>query len=149
LAPDASGALRLAVRAHHLRRWVIPRASRPDGRAGYLRWRRDLKSVHAEAVAEVLTPVGIGPDVIGAVQRLVTKQGLGSDPEAQTFEDVVCLVFLETQYDALIDRLGDDEKMVAVLRKTLPKMSGAAVALAPEALPSERGAALVARALDG
>ena len=43
LDPDASTALRLAARAHHLRRWVVPRASYPHGRAGYLRWRRDQK----------------------------------------------------------------------------------------------------------
>jgi hypothetical protein len=147
LAPDAPGALQLAVRAHHLRRWVIPRSSRPEGRAGYLAWRRDLKAVHAEAVAEVLTPVGIPPETVAEVQRLVTKRGPGSDPHTQTFEDVVCLVFLETQYDALIDSIDDDEKMVSVLRKTIPKMSPAAVALAPEALRTERGAALVGRAL--
>jgi hypothetical protein len=147
LDPGASDALRLAVRAHHLRRWTIPRASRPEGRAGYLKWRRDLKLVHAEAAAEILTPLGVPAAVVDDVQRLVKKQGLGSDRQAQTFEDVVCLVFLETQYDALIASLDDDEKMVAVLRKTVPKMSPAALALAGEALPSARGAELVARAL--
>jgi hypothetical protein len=147
LEADAPVELQLAVRAHHLRRWAIPRGSRPDGRAGYLAWRRDLKAVHAQAVAEVLAPLGATAATIAEVQRLVKKQGLGADPLTQTFEDVVCLVFLQTQYDELIDRLGDDDKMVAVLRKTVPKMSPAALALASEALPSERGAALVARAL--
>ena len=47
LDPDASAALRLAARAHHLRRWVVPRSSYPEGRAGYLRWRRDQKQRHA------------------------------------------------------------------------------------------------------
>jgi uncharacterized protein DUF4202 len=146
LDPDAPDALRLAARAHHLRRWVIPRDERPDGRAGYLRWRRDLKAVHAGAAAEVLAPEGVPADVIAEVQRLVRKQGAATDPLAQTFEDVVCLVFLQTQYDELIDRL-DEDRMVEVLRKTLPKLSPAALALAGEALPTERGAALVARAL--
>jgi len=40
LAPGASEALRIAGRAHHLRRWEIPRADYPEGREGYLRWRR-------------------------------------------------------------------------------------------------------------
>jgi hypothetical protein len=146
LDPDAPDELRLAARAHHLRRWVIPRGARPEGRGGYLKWRRDLKAVHADAAAEVLGSVGVAPDVIAAVQRLVKKQGVGRDPLAQTFEDVVCLVFLQTQYDELTARL-DDDHMIAILRKTLPKMSPAALALADEALPSERGAALVARAL--
>ena len=36
--------LLLAARAHHLRRWELPRDSYPVGRAGYLRWRRDQKA---------------------------------------------------------------------------------------------------------
>jgi hypothetical protein len=147
LDDDAPVALQLAVRAHHLRRWVIPRDSRPEGRAGYLKWRRDLKAIHAEAAREILAPIGVPDDVIVEVQRLVQKKGLGTEPVAQTFEDVVCLVFLETQYDDLIASLDDDEKMISVLRKTVPKMSPAGLALVPDALPSERGAALVARAL--
>jgi hypothetical protein len=152
--PDASDALRFAARAHHLRRWVIPRDARPDGRVGYLRWRRELKAVHAEGVAEVLGPLGIAPEVVARVQALVTKHDLGSDPEAQAFEDVVCLVFLETQYDELIDRLDDDDKVVDVLRKTIAKMSPAGLALAGDAVvpgrtTSERAAALLERALAG
>ena len=39
LKPDASEELLLAVRAQHARRWSIPRADFPAGRAGYLAWR--------------------------------------------------------------------------------------------------------------
>ena len=49
-----SDALRIAARAHHLRRWEVPRSSYPEGRAGYLRWRRDQKARHAREVADVL-----------------------------------------------------------------------------------------------
>ena len=35
LRPDASEALRIAVRAQHLERWRLPRKEVPDGRAGY------------------------------------------------------------------------------------------------------------------
>ena len=41
--PAATEAQVLAARAHHLRRWVVPRTSYPEGRAGYLRWRTDQK----------------------------------------------------------------------------------------------------------
>jgi hypothetical protein len=145
----AGDALVLAARAHHVRRWVIPRDDYPAGRAGYLRWRRDLKTVHAQTVAELLEPIGIDSATIARVQQLVQKQGLGSgsNPEVQTFEDVVCLVFLETQYEELSDRL-DDDKMVDVLRKTLPKMSPAAHALAAEAVRYPHGRVLLERALD-
>jgi hypothetical protein len=147
LEPDPPPALALAVRAHHLRRWVIPRADRPAGRAGYLRWRRELKDVHKRAATEVLGPAGVPDATITEVQRLLVKQGLGRDPLTQTFEDVVCLVFLETQYAALVERLDDDDKMIAVLRKTFPKLSPAALALAPQALPPGRATALVQAAL--
>jgi len=148
LAPDAPAALVLAARAHHLRRWAIPRDDYPDGRGGYLRWRRDLKAVHAESVAHVLRPVGVDPATIERTQQLVRKQGLGTDPEAQTFEDVVCLVFLETQFEDLVERLDDEPKMLDVLRKTIPKMSPAALALAGDAHVPPRAAALLARALE-
>jgi hypothetical protein len=144
--PAASDALHLAVRAHHVRRWAIPRSAQPDGRAGYLRWRRDLKSVHAQAVAELLRPVGVDEATVTRVQELVQKQGLGRDPEVQIFEDVVCLVFLETQFDELAGRL-DDDKMIDVLRKTIRKLSPAGLAQAG-AMPLEpHGRILLERAL--
>ena len=57
---------------------------------------------------------------------LVRKQGLGRDPEVQVLEDTLCLVFLETQFTELAARL-ETEKLLDVTRKTLRKMSGAAV----------------------
>src|SRR5690349_14877152 len=47
LQPEASDALLLAARGHHLRRWTVPRNSYPAGRAGYLRWRKALHEQHA------------------------------------------------------------------------------------------------------
>lgn len=145
LDPQASDALVLATRGHHVRRWTSARSSYPDGRAGYLRWRRDLKGVHAETLGELLPACGIGADVVERAQQLVAKRGDQRAPEAQAFEDVVCLVFLETQFEALIDRL-DEQKTVDVLRKTLPKMSAAAIALAGSAELHPRGRELLGRA---
>ena len=54
LRPKATEELRLAARAQHLRRWTVPRASYPMDRAGYLRWRNDLKRRHAEWAAEIM-----------------------------------------------------------------------------------------------
>jgi hypothetical protein len=48
LDAEPSEALLLAVRAHHIRRWMIPRSSYPTGRSGYLRWRRALHQLHAD-----------------------------------------------------------------------------------------------------
>src|SRR5437763_1628367 len=58
LRPDAGEALLLAARAHHLRRWAIPRDSYPEGRKGYLRWRRDLEDRHAVEAGEILRDAG-------------------------------------------------------------------------------------------
>ena len=144
LAPDAADEVQLAARAHHLGRWTIDRATYPEGRGGYLRWKRDLKAVHRTAVAEVLAPLGVPADVIDRVGELVQRVGLGSDPETQLVEDVACLVFLETQYDELIAKIGT-EKVADAVRKTLRKMSPEAIALAPGARMSPEAAALLVR----
>lgn len=146
LVPEASAALRLAARAHHIRRWEIPRSDYPEGRAGYHRWRRDLQKHHAEHVGRILGEQGWDEDTISRVQAIVRKQGLGKDPEVQAFEDALCLVFLETQLGELGERLGD-EKLVEVTRKTAAKMSGAGVARVRELPLSEHERALIERAL--
>src|SRR5437588_12296483 len=81
LRPDAGEELLLAARAHHIRRWAIPRSSYPDGRAGYLRWRRVLHQAHARDLAEILAAVGYDDATVARVQDLVRKKGLGRDPD--------------------------------------------------------------------
>jgi hypothetical protein len=146
LDPDADEAQLLAARAHHLRRWTVPRAEYPDGRAGYLRWRTALKAQHADEVGVILGGCGYEPEVVERVRRIIRKQDLRTDPAAQTHEDALCLTFLQTQFDDLAAKLGDDHT-VEVLRKTLAKMSdqGRTEALALALSPSE--VRLVERAL--
>jgi hypothetical protein len=122
LVPEPSDALLLAARAHHVRRWEIPRASQPEGRAGYLRWKRLLQQHHADVAARVLGEVGVDPATVERVQALVKKERLKSDPEVQALEDALCLVFVETQFGELTEQLGDDH-MVEVVAKTLRKMT--------------------------
>ncbi len=122
LDPDADEAQLLAARAHHLRRWSLPRSDYPEGRSGYLRWRTQLKARHAEEVSAILAGCGYRPEVIERVQRIIRKQDLRTDPATQTHEDALCLVFLETQLADVGGQLGED-KTVDVLRKTLVKMS--------------------------
>ena len=146
LDPDASAPLRLAARAHHLRRWVVPRASYPEGRAGYLRWRRDQKQRHADELRDLLEEVGVDPVVVGRAAAIVGKVGLGSDPEVQVFEDAVCLTFLETQLGETADRL-DSDRMTSVIAKTLTKMSEPGKAAALTIDLDARGRDLLARAV--
>ena len=146
LDPEATDAQVLAARAHHLRRWTIPRSAYPEGRAGYLRWRTALKKQHAEDVASILNGVGYDADTIDRTQRIIRKEGLSTDAQVQTHEDALCLVFLETQLAELADAQGD-EKMIDIIRKTAAKMSPRALELAGSLRMRESDRALIARAL--
>jgi hypothetical protein len=126
LDPGAGEAQLLAARAHHLRRWSLPREDYPEGRAGYLRWRKRLKEQHAEEVAGLLARAGYDGDVIARVQAIVRKDGLAHDHDVQVHEDALCLVFLQTQALELAADLGDD-KALDVMRKTLRKKSPAGI----------------------
>lgn len=145
LRPDAPAAVLLAARAHHLRRWEVPRATYPEGRPGYLRWRRDQKARHAEDVAVILTGAGYGQAEIARVQSLIRREGLGSDPDTQLVEDAACLVFVETQLVSTAEAL-DRDHLVEVLHKTARKMSPEALALLPDVPLSEQGRAILADA---
>jgi hypothetical protein len=147
LAPEASEALRLAVRAQHLRRWSIPRDRYPMDRHGYLRWRTELAREHAESTGEILRAVGYDEETIRRVQALLRKQGLRTNEETQILEDAACLVFLEHDFAAFA-RKQEEAKLIEILRKTWLKMSPRAhtAALALPLAPEHRS--LVERALD-
>jgi hypothetical protein len=146
LDPDADEAQLLAARAHHLRRWSIPRSSFPEGRAGYLRWRTTLNRQHATDVGTILIGAGYDVDTVERVQRIIRKEGLKTDAAVQTHEDALCLVFLETQLLELVERLGDD-KSVDVIAKTLRKMSQRGIDVAAGLDLDPRARAAVVRAM--
>lgn len=139
--PEASEALRLAVRAQHIRRWEVPRASYPMDRPGYLRWRRDLGRKHAEWTGEILARCGYGEAEVTRVGSLLRKENLRRDPEAQALEDVAALVFLAHYADAFAAK-HEPEKVVTILAKTLAKMSerGKEAAAGLDLPPAVRGA---------
>ena len=148
LEPDASEALKIAARAQHIGRWTSPREDYPIDRAGYKRWRTDLADFHARTTAEILQEVGYGDETIARVESLLKKKRLKTDPECQTLEDVICLVFLE-HYFAEFAPKHPEEKVVFILQRTWLKMSerGHQAALGLE-LPPDL-AALVKKALAG
>ena len=146
LAPDASDAQLLAARGHHIRRWVSPRDSYPAGRAGYHRWRADQRERQALEVGALLADIGYDTHTIDRVRTIVAKQGLGRDPDVQTHEDALCLVFLEQQLDPVAIQLGDDHT-IQVLRRTARKMSAAGLAATSAISFSHQGAALLSAAL--
>ena len=139
LAPDASEALRLAVRCQHIQRWTIPRHTYPMDRTGYLRWRTTLAKFHADTAAAILRDVGYDDATIRRVQTLLRKESLKRDPEVQCLEDVICLVFLENYFAAFATQ-HDEAKILDILQKTWKKMSsrGHEVALTLSMSPEAR-----------
>lgn len=123
LEPNASEALRLAARCQHVERWKIAREEFPPGRVGYLQWRTKLARFHAERAEGVLRGAGYDDAVIDAVRRIVTKQNLHSNPDTQTMEDALCLVFLEFEFEAFLAKYPDEDKAIEILQKTWKKMS--------------------------
>ena len=148
LAPDAPETLRLAARCQHICRWESPRENYPMTRAGYLKWRADLKKFHAEKSGAILHDVGYDEETIRRVQELNLKKNFPNDPETRTLEDALCLVFLEFQFAALAGK-SDDDKMINALRKSWAKMTEAARTEALKIKYGDREKALLQRALNG
>ncbi len=121
-APGASEALQIAVRGQHLERWLNPRRDYPDGKAGYIAWRNAAKRRHAERVAEIMAACGYDDAAIAHAGAVVRKERLRADAEAQTLEDVACLVFLR-HYAASFAAKHPEAKVLDILVKTQRKMS--------------------------
>ena len=127
LHPDADETWLLAARAHHLKRWELPRSSYETGRAGYLTWKRDQRRRHADDAGSLLAAIGYGAATIERVQSLVRRDHLATDPGSQAIEDAACLAFVETQLADVATKL-DRTRLIDVLRKTAKKMSPEAAA---------------------
>jgi Domain of unknown function (DUF4202) len=151
-APDASEAVRLAVRCQHIRRWEIPRDQFPKTPEGYRAWRKRLMDFHAEVAGRILEAVGYDAEAVAHVLALIRKERLKRDPDAQLVEDVVDLVFLEHYLERFVaDHPEYDEaKLADILKKTWAKMSerGRAAALKLVKLP-EALKPMIARAVGG
>jgi hypothetical protein len=148
LCPNASEELRLAARCQHICRWEIPRKNYPMTRAGYLKWRADLKKFHAQKAGEILREIGYEEKTIQRVQDLNLKKNFPADAETRILEDALCLVFLEFQLAELAAKT-DDDKMINALQKSWTKMTEAARAEALKLNYGEREKTLLQRALSG
>ncbi|MEI2804977.1 DUF4202 domain-containing protein [Albidovulum sp.] len=136
LFPDASEELRIAARGQHIERWTSPRSAWPEGREGYLAWRRDLGAYHARRVGEIMAAEGYGTESVERVGRMIRKEGIKRDPEVQALEDVICFTFLRWYFRPFAEGR-DAEGLERIVAKTARKMSAGARAraLAEFALP--------------
>lgn len=138
LAPAASEPLRLAARCQHIGRWLISRDAYEMTRTGYLRWRSDLKAMHARKAGDILREAGYPAETLLRVQDLNLKSNFPKDSESRVLEDALCLVFLQYQFAELAHRTAED-KIVNALRKSWNKMTplGQAEALRLSFSPQE------------
>lgn len=123
MAPDASVHLRIAARGQHLERWVIPRKTYPEGRAGYLAWRTDQRAYQARRLGELMAACGYNPDAVARVGVLIRKERMKSDPEVQMLEDVICVMFMKYYLKGFAPKV-DRDKLAGILTKTWQRMSG-------------------------
>lgn len=144
--PDAPEPLRIAARAQHIERWTVPRASYPEGRIAYLTWRKDLQKLHARRAGEIMAQCGYTEEEIARTGSLLRKERLKQDQDAQTLEDVICLVFLTHEADGFIAK-HDDAKVRDILAKTARKMSPEGLAAAGRIAMGERLSRLLHEAL--
>ncbi|PSL20146.1 DUF4202 domain-containing protein [Shimia abyssi] len=138
LFPDAPDVLQIAARGQHIERWVLKRADYPEGRAGYLKWRRELAAHHAARVGELMAQAGYGADHIAEAGQMLRKEGIKRNEQVQALEDVICFVFLKW-YFAPFAAKHPHEKVVDIVQKTARKMSadGRTRALAEFDLPND------------
>ncbi|MDN3555771.1 DUF4202 domain-containing protein [Halomonas maura] len=140
--------VRLAVRGQHLQRWQVPRGDYPEGRVGYLTWRRDQGKRAGETTAGLMREAGYPEEAAEQVARMIRKQGLGREAGTQAVEDCACLVFLEN-YFADFSKQIDHDHLIRIVQMTWKKMSPQAHGLALELPMTAEARALVEEALAG
>lgn len=145
-SPDAPDELKIAARAQHICRWKVDRSEYPSTRVGYLKWRNELKKLHADLTAGILQEVGYDDDFIERVKFLIQKKKIKKDEDSQTLEDVICLVFLEYYLHDFAAK-HEDEKVVDIIKKTWAKMSEKGHKAALQLPLDERSKTLVQQAL--
>lgn len=119
---EVSDVLKIAARGQHVERWKIPRSSYPEGRTGYLTWRRDQGRAHGERLAGMMADADYDGDDCARVGVLLRKEGLKRDAEVQMLEDTICMVFLKHYFAAFAEKHPLD-KVIDIVAKTARKLS--------------------------
>lgn len=122
--PDADDDLKVACYGQHIKRWAYPRSNYPEGRVGYLKWRKELYTIHADLVIKTIEEAGGNKAFIESVKDIMVNKVSG-DSHSQPLEDVACLVFLSYYLEDFIKK-HDKEKLIYIIKKTWNKMSNRA-----------------------
>jgi hypothetical protein len=123
--PQADDVMKLAIRAQHIERWKSSRQDYPQGRIGYLQWRKDLYKIQASRAAELMAEAGYDQAERDRAWQAVAKKNIKGNPDTQMLEDVTDLVFMEHYMLEFVAKHPDyDElKWLEIIRKTWLKMS--------------------------
>ena len=123
--PEADDVMKLAIRAQHIERWKSPRKDYPEGRIGYLQWRKDLYKIQANRAAELMTEAGYDDAETDRAWRAVAKKNIKGNPDTQLLEDVTDLVFMEHYMLEFVGKHPEysEEKWIEIIQKTWRKMS--------------------------
>lgn len=144
----------LASYCQHIRRWMIPRSSYPEGLSGYKTWRFQLNKFHTTCAFDIFEASGYSQtedaDIFHTIANLLQKKTLKGgndkgDEEMQIFEDAICLTFMDLEFSEFA-RKHDEAKMVEIVQKTWGKMGQKGKTYASEnlaaALPEDAKAIL-------
>jgi hypothetical protein len=123
--PDSDEVMKLAIRAQHIERWKSPRKAYPEGRIGYLQWRKDLYKIQASRAAELMREAGYDEDSSTRAWQAVAKKNIKGNADTQLLEDVTDLVFMEHYMLEFVGKHPEysEEKWLEIIRKTWQKMS--------------------------
>lgn len=124
--PQANEFLQIAVRAQHIKRWHLKRSEFPEGKQGYLTWRKELGKFHAQTTKALMLDNGYSEEEAEKTACIIRKEKLKRNLDSQTLEDVACLVFLQYYFDefaAKYTKADNEAKIIRIVQLTWKKMS--------------------------
>jgi len=148
--PNSSECLQIAVRAQHIKRWHLARKDFPEGKQGYLNWRKELGKFHAQIAKTLMLDNGYTEEDAEKTACIIRKEKLKSNQDSQTLEDVACLVFLQYYFDefaAKYTKVDNEAKIIRIVQLTWRKMSERGHEIALSLTLPDHLAALVGKAL--
>ncbi|MGH1353453.1 MAG: DUF4202 domain-containing protein [Thalassovita sp.] len=124
LFPEASEVLQIAARGQHVERWLLPRKDFPEGRTGYLDWRKEQGRRHGERLGGMMSDARYTADDQARVGVMLRKENIKRDPEVQALEDVICFTFLKWYFQPFAGTQ-TPEALEKIVARTARKMSAA------------------------
>lgn len=142
---QAEDDLKIACYGQHIKRFAYPRSDYPEGRAGYLKWRKELYTIHANLVEDCILKANGSKQFAESVKNIMINKVTGKG-KSQTFEDVACLVFLKYYFNDFAVK-HEESKLVTIIQKTWNKMSDKAHEAALKLKFTDEQMALLKKAL--